>query len=84
MGSSSFSSTVEVVCPFHTKESFFFGSVLFVTLSLHGYQAYPWSLWGLFVVGLGKQLSFLDESTILSTSINTEEFSHVDGFKFYA
>ena len=45
---------------------------------------YPWSLWGLFVVGLGKQLSFLDESTILSTSINTEEFSHVDGFKFYA
>ena len=63
---------------------FYFGFVLFVFLSLYGYQAYPWSLWGLFVVGQGNFFSFCEESTTFSTLTNMEEFSHAIGYSFYA
>ena len=45
---------------------------------------YPWSLWGLFVVELGKHFSILEESTTLSTSTNMEEFNHAIGYEFRA
>ena len=46
---------------------FCFGVVL---LSLQGYQEYPWSSWGFFVVGLGKHFSVYSSQSFYFMQIN--------------